>query len=97
MDEVFCYILYLRLGAGLEIRPGFRSEFVDFWSFAFFGSEAGNFVQGVDVYENDISVLVGDFDYFVHPSVVIPHPHKSAEYSYSVVDMDYVIPYVERT
>ena len=43
-----------------------------------------------------IIIPVHKLHHLMHPPLVILHAYKTAEYTYSVVDMDYVIPYRER-
>ncbi len=95
LNKVLGYVLYFRLCAGLEVHPSLRTKLVDFRLFSVLGAETGNLVERMDGHENHISVLVCDFHYLLHPSLVVLHPHKTSEHTYSVVDMNHIVSYVE--
>ena len=52
-------------------------------------------MQGMDGYENHITVFILQLHYFMDPSFVIPHPDQAAENAYAVIDMDDVISDIE--
>ena len=54
-------------------------------------------MQGVDGHEHHVAVFVGQFHDLLHPVVVILDAHKTSEHAHTVVDMDDIIAYVERT
>ena len=46
-------------------------------------------------HEYNVAVLVGDFYHFADPALVVMHAYQASENSYSVVDVDHVVSYVE--
>ena len=44
-------------------------------------------------YKNNIVVLIGKLDHFMHPSLIIAHSDKSPEYSHSIIYMHYIVAY----
>ena len=46
--------------------------------------------------EHHVPVLVGYLHDFMDPALVVPHPHKPAEYAHSVVYMHHIVTYIER-
>ena len=93
--EFLCYVLDLRFGSRLEVLPGLASEFVDFGRQSVLGAVFRNLVQKVNRHEDHVAVLVGDFYHFLEPAAVVPHLHQTSEHSYTVVDVDYVVAYIE--
>ena len=95
LDEVLRYILDLLLGVGLEGYPGFAPQLIDFRGFPVRRAETGYLVKGMDAHEHHVPVLVGEFYHFAGTSLVVVHLHQSSEDAHAVVDMYYIIPYVE--
>ena len=40
-----------------------------------------------------IIILICKLDDFMHPASVILHPYKSTEYTHTVINVNYIIPY----
>ena len=49
----------------------------------------------MDGHKDHIAVLVGQLHYFLHTPIVVLDAHKAAEHTYSVIDVDNIIPYIE--
>jgi hypothetical protein len=50
-------------------------------------------MQGVHGHKDDVIILICELYHFVHPSLVILHSDKTAEDTYSVIYMHYIITY----
>ena len=96
LDEVLGNVLDLALSVGLEGGPGLGTELVYAGRLPFRRTEEGQFVQGVHRHEYHVPVLVGYLHYLPNPSLLVEHTHEAAEHAHSVVDMHYIVPYVER-
>ena len=53
-------------------------------------------MQSVNRYEHDVSVLIGEFHYLLIATHIVLDSHQSPEHAYTVVDMHYVVTYIER-
>ena len=49
----------------------------------------------MDGYEHHVAVLIHQLHHLMHPPFVVLHPDKASEYTYTMVDMDHIITYVE--
>ena len=50
----------------------------------------------MDGNKHNVVVLIYKFNDFVHTPLIVLHPHESAEYSHTVVDVNDVVPYRKR-
>ena len=50
-------------------------------------------MKSVHGHKDYVIVLIHKLDHFVHPSLVILHPHQTSEYTHSVIYMYDIIPY----
>ena len=64
--------------------------------FGILGLISGNLMKRMYGNKYDVIVLICELHHLMHTSLVVLHPHKSAEYSHTIVDMDYIIPYRKR-
>ena len=96
LNQLLRYILNLVLRAVFKSDPCLRAELIDAWRLTVGRTEAGNLMEGVDRDENDVAVFVGQFHDLLHTAIVILDAHQAAEHADAMVDVDYVVPYIER-
>ena len=53
-------------------------------------------MKGMYGNKDHVVIPVHQLDYLMHPSLIILHSYKTAEYTHTIIDMDDVIPYRER-
>ena len=94
LDEVAGDVFHLALGLLLHAFPGARPQFADAGRFTLLGPVFGQFVQGVYVDEENVVVLIDEFDDLLHGAVELG-TEQPAELAHAVVDVHDVVAYLE--
>ncbi len=89
-DEIACDVLQFGFCAFLDFVPRARTDAVDFGRHTLFAPVLGQLMKSVDRHENDVVVLVDEFDHLLGATADIG-AQQSSESADAMIDMDDVV------